>query len=156
MTGSSPRMRGALANFTDQGQPARIIPADAGSTRQSQTTSLRPWDHPRGCGEHLVSLTCKVTRIGSSPRMRGALWSPYCLAGRKGIIPADAGSLVAVGVHQQPARIIPADAGSTRWSVSAGDRHGDHPRGCGEHSPRRLPVLLVLGSSPRMRGAHRR
>ena len=49
--------------------------------------------------------------------------------------------------------IIPAYAGSTwhvgRWRT----RKEDHPRVCGEH-PRPVPVVIVVrGSSPRMRGA---
>ena len=50
-------------------------------------------------------------------------------------------------------RIIPADAGSTMIFRAICSSRPDHPRGCGEHVLGvRLP-LLVVGSSPRMRGA---
>ena len=53
--GSSPQMRGALFGATDSASNARIIPADAGSTRVSVTWMLTVWDHPRRCGEHCLS-----------------------------------------------------------------------------------------------------
>ena len=49
-----------------------IIPADAGSTAQTITSSGLIKDHPRGCGEHHVITSCSVPLDG--------------------IIPADAGS----------------------------------------------------------------
>ena len=71
--GSSPRMRGTLtftsANFASRG----IIPADAGNTASSPPKMLPPWDHPRGCGEHLVGAITQQGVAGSSPRMRGTL-----------------------------------------------------------------------------------
>ena len=50
--------------------------------------------------------------------------------------------------------IIPADAGSTRVRGVVEIPYGDHPRGCGEHSPNGIEVNDTKGSSPRMRGAH--
>ena len=50
-------------------------------------------------------------------------------------------------------RIIPADAGSTLYAFAVDWYSEDHPRGCGEHRPWRDGHALVLGSSPRMRGA---
>ena len=52
-------------------------------------------------------------------------------------------------------RIIPADAGSTEQQANCSLCAMDHPRGCGEHMAMSLAVRLTLGSSPRMRGAHR-
>ena len=49
--------------------------------------------------------------------------------------------------------IIPANAGSTGTGSTAMCSGQDHPRGCGEHRRLAGPVLIVLGSSPRMRGA---
>ena len=54
--GSSPRMRGALSYEADPDQKQGIIPADAGSTGRIYNTMDNRWDHPRGCGEHLVSI----------------------------------------------------------------------------------------------------
>ena len=52
MSGSSPRMRGALRNHTLAVSPVRIIPADAGSTCARARHERWCQDHPRGCGEH--------------------------------------------------------------------------------------------------------
>ena len=73
---------------------------------------------------------------GSSPRMRGALGDADVIQSNLGIIPADAGSTEA------RLRSLP----STR----------DHPRGCGEHGRKAQADRIARGSSPRMRGAHRR
>ena len=110
-----------------------IIPADAGSTAVLRVWPSCSGDHPRGCGEHLLSAFEVAADAGSSPRMRGAhIGAPTLLRG--------------VG-------IIPADAGSTRRLRRSWLTTEDHPRGCGEH--RRCPRCHrhSLGSSPRMRGA---
>ena len=133
LPGSSPRMRGALVKVF-AGMPApRIIPADAGSTVLLPAALGLALDHPRGCGEHVHFAQCRHAVLGSSPRMRGALF-PY----RR---------------RPKPLRIIPADAGSTIRHTAPTTRRRDHPRGCGEHSSVRSPRSLRGGSSPRMRGA---
>ena len=91
----------------------RIIPADAGSTRNVPRRSLWYKDHPRGCGEHLFLNKPSSLLSGSSPRMRGALDPQYLTIAT--------------------ARIIPADAGSTRRYLERHYEQTDHPRGCGEH-----------------------
>ena len=130
--GSSPRMRGTPNRTRCAARRSGIIPAYAGNT-------LLPWypfgergDHPRVCGEHYDPTRHGFTSVGSSPRMRGTLTK-----------------LLGKGATR---RIIPAYAGNTKslrlWSRAA----RDHPRVCGEH-PMLLAILLVLpGSSPRMRG----
>ena len=126
-------MRGAPAwNKGFQGND-RIIPADAGSTGRDHGAGVATRDHPRGCGEHI--LTCLFRRIGSgsSPRMRGARFSIIASMGVLGIIPADAGSTIR---HTAPTT-----------------RRRDHPRGCGEHSSISDRKWRHGGSSPRMRGA---
>ena len=91
-------------------------------------------DHPRGCGEHSSTIWHKLTKKGSSPRMRGALTLMPRLTGSGRIIPADAGSTPCGAVRRPPA--------------------ADHPRGCGEHGVHRPALIYIPGSSPRMRGAH--
>ena len=49
--------------------------------------------------------------------------------------------------------IIPADAGSTGLYSLEFFLAPDHPRGCGEHVGRPLYPVVLVGSSPRMRGA---
>ena len=113
-----------------------IILADAGSTVPRACRVRRARDHPRGCGEHVPLAHHNPTNEGSSPRMRGAQGFDVERHGKAGI--------------------IPADAGSTRAGPVGGAADEDHPRGCGEHiSPFSLH-FIPYGSSPRMRGAHRR
>ena len=109
-----------------------IIPADAGNTCLTLSTSATPRDHPRGCGEHIRRRVCIEQWTGSSPRMRGT----------RG---ADLEPVLLV-------RIIPADAGNTRSSVGTEWAGEDHPRGCGEHYIRDRTPMTIIGSSPRMRG----
>ena len=52
LSGSSPRMRGALGRPYACAGMWRIIPADAGSTRANHKPRSDRQDHPRGCGEH--------------------------------------------------------------------------------------------------------
>ena len=69
--GSSPRMRGTLA---DDGEPCftpGIIPAYAGNTGSRSTMPPTFWDHPRVCGEHPFAAGVRLRKWGSSPRMRG-------------------------------------------------------------------------------------
>ena len=133
MSGSSPRMRGALIVVDDHLVIPGIIPADAGSTLTDRAAQVIDKDHPRGCGEHKLTRALVNSGRGSSPRMRGAL--SFGCAG------------------QVRPGIIPADAGSTRSSAGTGRPGEDHPRGCGEHWSGWYIVLSVQGSSPRMRGA---
>ena len=90
--GSSPRMRGARAGVLPGSVSRGIIPADAGSTWCVTTAIRTRRDHPRGCGEHDGLFHLTLSRMGSSPRMRGAHMYGYSCDERKGIIPADAGS----------------------------------------------------------------
>ena len=73
VTGSSPRMRGARGRHPREASGLRIIPADAGSTRQPPPEVHTPEDHPRGCGEHTLGHPSSTASVGSSPRMREAL-----------------------------------------------------------------------------------
>ena len=51
--------------------------------------------------------------------------------------------------------IIPAYAGNTSIEWNDTTSGGDHPRVCGEHPYRIIPIPEDMGSSPRMRGTHR-
>ena len=129
-------MRGAHTRLISNPLTGRIIPADAGSTRQRMITHQDHPDHPRGCGEHTLLAAQGVDFQGSSPRMRGARHA----ARQCRILPG----------------IIPADAGSTAKHGPVVDRHRDHPRGCEEHKGSTTDCELGVGSSPRMRGARLR
>ena len=131
--GSSPRMRGARPVGEPDGAPHGIIPAYAGSTSCTRIAARPGRDHPRVCGEHGGAVEATYDRMGSSPRMRGALRPPFSKSPSTGIIPAYAGST----------RTVPCSRPPT----------GDHPRVCGEHSSESLRQRSQAGSSPRMRGA---
>ena len=111
-----------------------IIPAYAGSTSRRGRRFPAVGDHPRVCGEHSTKMVMAATRMGSSPRMRGA----------PALVPAPG----------QADGIIPAYAGSTHRGRDHQGREGDHPRVCGEHLAEKAKADWGDGSSPRMRGAH--
>ena len=71
-----------------------IIPACAGSTRQTPTSTQTPRDHPRMRGEHPFLWLTKKLVPGSSPHARGAPGDLDSLILDVGIIPACAGSTV--------------------------------------------------------------
>ena len=85
-------MRGALGVLGQVTGGNRIIPADAGSTVLVDEEHPAGQDHPRGCGEHAVTMALSSAMSGSSPRMRGALLDMRVDSRYGGIIPADAGS----------------------------------------------------------------
>ncbi|RYQ48740.1 hypothetical protein PG1770B_1302 [Bifidobacterium pseudolongum subsp. globosum] len=110
----------------------RIIPALAGNTVVFIVFLLSFWDHPRACGEHLWFRRGAARLLGSSPRLRGTrtdIVRQWCGIG---IIPALAGNTSPAGAHHPHPR--------------------DHPRACGEHSICCCASLIVVGSSPRLRG----
>ena len=112
-SGSSPRMRGTPDIAPSSSYPARIIPAHAGNTLISRSSTRRTWDHPRACGEHRFTTFRVETSSGSSPRMRGTHRGNFRAGSSTGIIPAHAGNTIRPGGYLD-----------TCW---------DHPRACGEH-----------------------
>ena len=172
--GSSPHTRGAPAGVDAAWVDHRIIPAYAGSTLGSLTRAGGWRDHPRIRGEHLLTVSCRSPREGSSPHTRGAPGRVHLHARGGRIIPAYAGSTAQTALkttiragsspHTRGARgrgrhrarlfgIIPAYAGSTRVGRPKARRWRDHPRIRGEHyGPDRLEALGE-GSSPHTRGA---
>ena len=133
--GSSPRMRGALADAVSEIQYIGIIPAYAGSTQHRNSCQSAHRDHPRVCGEHTAPQFLPIRSSGSSPRMRGALFVGESGRLHPGIIPAYAGSTSVPLMYVCPTQ--------------------DHPRVCGEHQVVMRATLPLRGSSPRMRGAPR-
>ena len=77
--GSSPRMRGALDHIECEIHDVRIIPAYAGSTSTRSTRTSTRRDHPRVCGEHPRNALRASPLMGSSPRMRGALFRLHAI-----------------------------------------------------------------------------
>ena len=130
--GSSPRMRGTPEKDMEPYQTGGIIPAYAGNTKDYREHTPHVRDHPRVCGEHCKGVLICGILLGSSPRMRGTPSQTQCAARPSGIIPAYAGNTVTI--MKNP---------SKTW---------DHPRVCGEHLTGNPYLLMVQGSSPRMRG----
>ena len=125
-------MRGT-PTCTDHEIPRRgIIPAYAGNTSRAFIRFCAVRDHPRVCGEHLTIPEDALLTAGSSPRMRGTLFSQK--------------------VSMSEERIIPAYAGNTKDYRKHTPHIRDHPRVCGEHLPDTLTTSKPEGSSPRMRG----
>ena len=133
VSGSSPRLQGALCHNVRPTSSKGIIPALAGSTLIAIVSKPSTRDHPRACGEHHRRHHQGDQAGGSSPRLRGAP--------RKWILQRPVGG------------IIPALAGSTRECAGTLRRRGDHPRACGEHYSITIRNKPVRGSSPRLRGA---
>ena len=130
--GSSPRVRGKLKRARGFARCVWLIPACAGKTSSASPRPGVPAAHPRVCGENVGSLHGPLIRRGSSPRVRG-----------KRVV-----SVFAVG----DARLIPACAGKTPHPPIGARARRAHPRVCGENGARGGVVVLVAGSSPRVRG----
>ena len=127
-------MRGKLEVKEFKSTATRIIPAHAGQTSTLGMTVVRPSDHPRACGANDDFLVQLGAMVGSSPRMRGKRRLPQQILRRL--------------------RIIPAHAGQTRPGTRPASRWSDHPRACGANVAVPVTLIMVPGSSPRMRGKH--
>ena len=112
--GSSPRVRGSLKEGKKIAWCFGIIPAGAGLTSWSRGAEGERWDHPRGCGAHVMSSHSSTMYLGSSPRVRGS----HSMHTRRDLWMG----------------IIPAGAGLTRTPLFPRFLTRDHPRGCGAHS----------------------
>ena len=132
-SGSSPHTRGAPHAAAGDQVGDGIIPAYAGSTIEDRLPSRQVRDHPRIRGEHVILKNHVEELLGSSPHTRGALRWPQ--------------------ENYLPARIIPAYAGSTLAIVWRACASADHPRIRGEHLDHRHPPGAGAGSSPHTRGA---
>ena len=92
--GSPPRMRGKQSSALAPGFGTRITPADAGKTRCWKPNLTATRDHPRGCGENLISKNAVKARKGSPPRMRGKHSSKVFSTLSCRFTPADAGKTI--------------------------------------------------------------
>ena len=133
ISGSSPRVRGAVLAGQQTWYGTGIIPACAGSSPGHHGALGRGQDHPRVCGEQLFAPHDTVMPPGSSPRVRGAVH------GR--------------AHHRRLLGIIPACAGSRLHRLHRTLPFRDHPRVCGEQATLRPVAGDFMGSSPRVRGA---
>ena len=134
--GSSPRLRGTQVHLVEQPARVRFIPAPVGNTFQSFRRKPSLSVHPRACGEHPDRLDRSAPSCGSSPRLRGTLASDIS--------------------KMRLRRFIPAPAGNTSERAQQCPAAAVHPRACGEHSAPVGSSAGAAGSSPRLRGTHRR
>ena len=130
--GSSPRVRGPGRSSRALVVSCRIIPARAGTRATSPTTSRRPTDHPRACGDQYAIEIAVMLVDGSSPRVRG---------------PGQAKNL-----EMYNERIIPARAGTSPGVTATASPMSDHPRACGDQPKKMVAATNNTGSSPRVRG----
>ena len=109
-----------------------LIPACAGKTLKVGLKKGNSGAHPRVCGENLTAKRVSALSIGSSPRVRGKLFSNR--------------------VCKALCRLIPACAGKTcslqMWQIAC----SAHPRVCGENVSNTRSACASSGSSPRVRG----
>mgnify|MGYP004671848489 CR=1 FL=1 len=110
----------------------RITPAYAGKRRAQRVHLPLTGDHPRICGEKLLSAGKQNARLGSPPHMRGK--APPLLP------------------HHVVYGITPAYAGKRSPCQFVFDAVKDHPRICGEKPTKKEFTFGKKGSPPHMRG----
>ena len=130
--GITPRVRGKGPVRRRDGAGMGITPAYAGKRLKSRETVMPSWDHPRVCGEKMVSMIPHRRSRGSPPRVRG-----------KGECRSNACSI---------SGITPACAGKRRMPKQCVFNFRDHPRVCGEKWLNLMNEKREQGSPPRMRG----
>ena len=84
-------MRGKVSAERARRNNTGITPAYAGKSFQVLHYLFVIWDHPRVCGEKMLSSIHTVTFLGSPPRMRGKATPLILGLLRRGITPAYAG-----------------------------------------------------------------
>ena len=130
--GSPPRVRGKVPVCCPEHRKVRITPAYAGKSSPGSAAGCHARDHPRVCGEKMVSMIPHRRSRGSPPRVRGKVQPLGERGSQAGITPAYAGKSVhRSGLHRT---------------------EGDHPRVCGEKIYPLLAIASPLGSPPRVRG----
>ena len=127
-------MRGQHATTAVDSTDPRIIPARAGPTPSTPSTSLLMSDHPRSCGANIGQQRPSSAASGSSPLVRGQPIREVRVSPRD--------------------RIIPARAGPTSDPSARPRRSPDHPRSCGANVGRDHASKRGVGSSPLVRGQH--
>ena len=131
--GSSPPVRGSVADGSGKKQPKRFIPARAGIGCWVPAQRACSPVHPRPCGDRALGCGLASAGLGSSPPVRGS------------------DTATAQGNDQQ--RFIPARAGIGVPSRLAGVLPSVHPRPCGDRRWRAFAAVHVGGSSPPVRGS---
>ena len=130
--GLSPLARGTPQQMLEKLGLRRFIPAGAGNTSCTQTTSVCSSVYPRWRGEHCSTNSLKRLMNGLSPLARGTLITDQAI-------------LVLT-------RFIPAGAGNTFVTTLPASRCTVYPRWRGEHMTVCVIFSSVCGLSPLARG----
>ena len=110
--GSPPRVRGKVHRGLVRDAHTGITPARAGKRADYHRECVVIRDHPRACGEKVLSANPEAVEMGSPPRVRGKdSGSPY---------------------QQYICGITPARAGKSARRRGSRSAAWDHPRACGE------------------------
>ena len=134
--GTSPRVRGKPTVAGEDDGPRRYIPARAGEAFSRGPPGPRFEVHPRACGGSSRFILSRSSPRGTSPRVRGKLH--------------------ARAFARITLRYIPARAGEAQLVARVSVRPTVHPRACGGSSPPSPAAKSNMGTSPRVRGKHRR
>ena len=100
--GLPPRVRGKPVMRGCTHSAAGITPAYAGKTSKCHARSLKNRDHPRVCGENMLSMSEPILFAGSPPRMRGKPSLGTAYASGQGITPAHAGKTSVLSYVLEP------------------------------------------------------
>ena len=125
-------MRGKVSTIDTTPFTVGITPAYAGKRFRFERSQCRFWDHPRLCGEKIMSVMKLRNTSGSPPPMRGKVPSFLPVSAADGITPAYAGKRSRVDLCTTSSQ--------------------DHPRLCGEKTEILFAHGCHLGSPPPMRG----
>ena len=126
--GSSPLTRGKPGSKRRYGMSVGLIPAHAGKTRPTESTSNAREAHPRSRGENFALTVPMVLAGGSSPLTRGKHGDAAALAIRLRLIPAHAGKTVDSGPLDGLARAHPRSRGENAWRlITSHGRGGSSP-----------------------------
>ena len=94
--GSPPHMRGKDSVMHCLQGVHGITPAHAGKRAGARTLDAMAGDHPRTCGEKMLSIRRESAVLGSPPHMRGKGVVYPCILYGHGITPAHAGKSIAI------------------------------------------------------------
>ena len=132
--GSSPLARGPPCAADGYRRRSGLIPARAGTTKNSHGLHCKIRAHPRSRGDHCYRPAILRMGEGSSPLARG----PRVEAAKAGEVYG----------------LIPARAGTTIIMTTSSQKERAHPRSRGDHVICAVQASLCRGSSPLARGPH--
>ena len=153
--GSSPLARGLPDGPDRRARRLRIIPARAGFTRSSRTSTCGRSDHPRSRGVYCMARGVPHALAADHPRSRGVyhLVAPS-VSVRNGSSPLARGLRGPAAPRLAAPGIIPARAGFTRSSRTSTCGRSDHPRSRGVYCMARGVPHALAADHPRSRGVY--